>query len=85
MSNKINFCFIDIEPNELDRLKALYKGEHRKRLGIYKGKHNSTQAASIPGKGSYLLCLFVFLSCSHVFLDGLVALSMHSWELFWSV
>ena len=35
------FCFVDIEPNELDRLKALYKGEHKKRLGIYKGKITS--------------------------------------------
>jgi len=32
------FAFVDIEPNELDRLKVLYKGEHKKRLGFYKGK-----------------------------------------------
>ena len=35
------FCFVDIEPNELDRLKALYKGEHKKRLGFYKGKRKT--------------------------------------------
>jgi hypothetical protein len=47
------FCFVDIEPNELDRLKALYKGEHKKRLGFYKGKR--THEAENWDVGLFLL------------------------------